>query len=317
MEDDVYDYNDLGFQRRNNKQTIYSRISYRILQPLGKYNSFRVNFRFNNDFLYNPGVYTGNNYRINFFANTNKRFSFGLTMRGKLGKQKDYFEPRRDVSEGIFLERNAEINFDGFISTDFRKKFAIDIKANTGKVLDTDQSRFGFEFGPRYRFSNKMSLVYQFNFNSNKNAIGFVDDDAVAIIFGKRNSDSYENSVSTKYSFSTKSSLSLSFRHYWQTVKYNSQYYNLDTNGRLETHSYTGNNDVNYNSWNLDLNYLWEFAPGSQLTAFYRNSIFNDNDQSALNFVNNIRDLFNQPTLHTFSLKFVYFIDYNNIKNIF
>ena len=317
MEDDVYNYNDLGFQRRNNKQTIYTMGSYRILQPVGKFNNFMVNFRLFNSFLYNPGVYTGNFYRVGFFASTNKRFSFGLNVKGKLGKQKDFFEPRRNVSEGIYLERNSEIDFDGFISTDFRKKFAIDVKANARKVFDTDQTRFGFELGPRYRFSNKMNLVYRFNFSNNNNAIGFVDDNAVDIIFGKRRSDSYENSLSTKYSFSTKSSLSLSFRHYWQTVKYDSQYYSLNSKGTLDNHNYTGNHDVNYNSWNLDLNYLWEFAPGSQLTAFYRNSIFNANDQSALNFVNNIRDLFNQPTLHTFSIKFVYFIDYNNFKNIF
>ena len=317
MEDDVYNYNDLGFQRRNNKQTIYTIASYRILKPLGKFNDLRISFRLFNSFLYKPGVYTGNSYRAGFFANTNKRFSFGLNVKGRLGKQKDFFEPRRDISEGIYLERNPEIDFDGFISTDFRKKFAIDVKANARKVFDTDQTRYGFEFGPRYRFSNKMNLVYRFNFRSDKNAIGYVSDDSVNIIFGKRNSDSYENSLSTKYSFSTKSSLSLSFRHYWQTVKYSNQYYSLNNSGTLDNHTYTGSHDVNYNSWNLDLNYWWEFAPGSQLTAFYRNSIFNSNDQSALNFVNNIRDLFNQPALHTFSIKFVYFIDYNNLKNIF
>ena len=111
--------------------------------------------------------------------------------------------------------------------------------------------------------------------------------------------------------------MSLSFRHFWQTVKYDNQYYSLNIDGTLANHAYAGNHDVNYNSWNLDLNYLWEFAPGSQLTAFYRNTIFNSNDQSALSFIKNIDDLFNEPALHTFSLKFVYFIDYNNIKNIF
>ena len=317
MEDDKFNYNDIGFQRRNNQQTIYAMGSYRILQPVGKYNSFRVNFRFFNSFLYNPGVYTGNSYRFGIFANTNKRFSFGFNVKGKLGKQKDFFEPRRDISEGIYLERNPEIDVDGFISTDFRKKFAFDLKANARKVLDTDQTRFGFEVGPRYRVSNKLSFVYKFKFDSNNNSIGYVNDDSNDIIFGKRGSDSYENVLSGKYSLSTKSLISLSFRHYWQTVKYDSQYYNLNSSGTLDSHNYTGSHDVNYNSWNLDLNYWWEFAPGSQLTAFYRNSIFNSNDQSALNFVNNIRDLFNQPALHTFSIKFVYFIDYNNLKNIF
>ena len=317
MEDDKFNYNDLGFQRRNNQQTIYLMGSYRILQPVGNFNSFRADFRLFNSFLYNPGVYTGNNYRIGFRANTKKRFSFGLTVKGKVGKQKDFYEPRRAISEQRYLVRNSEIDLDGNISSDFRKQFAFDFKANARKVFGTDETRYGFEVGPRYRFSNKMGLIYKFKYSNTKNSAGYTGDDNNDIIFGKRGSDSYENVVSGKYSFSTKSSLSLSFRHYWQTVKYNSQFYSLNADGSLADHTYTGNHDVNYNSWNLDLNYLWEFAPGSQLTAFYRNSIFNTNDQSALNFINNINELFDQPALHTFSIKFVYFIDYNNLKNIF
>ena len=317
MEDDKFNYNDIGFQRRNNNQTIYLMGSYRILQPVGVFNNFRVNLRVFNSFLYKPGVYTGNSYRIGFFANTKKRFSFGLNVKGKLGKQKDFFEPRRPITEQRYLQRNSEIDLDGFISTDFRKQFAFDLKANTRKVFKAGETRYGFEFGPRYRFSDKMNLVYRFKYNTNKNAIGYANNVNNDIIFGKRDSDSYENSLSSKYSFSTKSSLSFSLRHFWQTVKYDSQFYSLNIDGSIANHSYTGNHDVNYNSWNLDANFLWEFAPGSQLTVFYRNSIFNSNDQSKINFINNINALFDQPALHTFSIKFVYFIDYNNIKNIF
>lgn len=317
MEDDTFNYNDLGFQRRNNQQTLYTMMSYRILKPVGNFNSFKVDFRLFNSFLYNPSVYTGNSYKIGFFANTKKRFSFGLSADGRIGKQKDFYEPRRAISEQRFLAKNSEMKLDGFISTDFRKKFAFDLKASAGTIFGTDQEQFGFEVGPRYRFSNKMSFAYKFKFDSNKNDIGYASNDNNDIIFGKRNSDSYENTLSGRYSFSTKSSLSLSFRHYWQTVTYNNQFYSLNTDGTLANHGYSGNHNVNYNSWNLDLNYLWEFAPGSQLTAFYRNSIYNYDDQSALNFINNISELFNQPALHTFSIKFVYFIDYNNLKNIF
>ena len=75
--------------------------------------------------------------------------------------------------------------------------------------------------------------------------------------------------------------------------------------------------DVNFNSWNLDLNYVWQFAPGSQLVAFYRNSIFSDNEAVDLNFSENLNNLFQESNQHTFSLRLVYFIDYNNLKNIF
>ena len=317
MQDDKFNYNDLGFQRSNNSQSLYTMGSYSALKPFGNYNRFKVDFSMFNSYLYTPFVYTGNRLSLGFSANTKENFSFGLKAKGKIGKQKDFYEPRRDVSEGWYLERNSEIEIEGSISTDSRKKFAFGLKIQKKTVFDNDETGFGFELGPRYRISNKMTLVYKFKFDSNKNSIGYAGTDNNDILFGKRGSDSYENVLSGKYSFSTKSSLSLSFRHYWQTVKYNNQFYSLNTDGTLADHTYTGSHDVNYNSWNLDLNYSWEFAPGSQLTAFYRNSIFNANDQSALNFINNINELFNQPALHTLSIKFVYYIDYNKIKNIF
>ena len=112
------------------------------------------------------------------------------------------------------------------------------------------------------------------------------------------------------------SSLSLSFRHYWGAVNYNS-YANLLTNGKLYKNSDYMGSDVNFNSWNLDLNYIWQFAPGSQLIAFYRNSIFNEDTNSNLNFFKNLDNLFEQSQRHTFSVRFVYFIDYKKLKNIF
>jgi hypothetical protein len=240
-----------------------------------------------------------------------------MNINGQLGEQKDFYEPRRTIAEQRFLGRRPETSIDGFISSDYRKKYAIDIRASLSKAFNTNQNGYSVKLAPRYRVNDRMSFEYSFDFSTQKNSVGYVKDVNTNIIIGKRNSEAFENSLSGKYSFSTKSSISLSLRHYWQTVKYNSQYYSLELDGSLKDNPYTGNHNVNYNSWNLDVNYLWEFAPGSQLTAFYRNSIFNANDQADINFINNINDLFHQPALHTFSLKFVYFIDYNNIKNIF
>ena len=69
-------------------------------------------------------------------------------------------------------------------------------------------------------------------------------------------------------------------------------------------------------NWNLDLNYIWQFAPGSQLIAFYKNSIFNDDTNANLSFFENLNNLFEQSQKHTLSVRIVYFIDYNKIKKI-
>ena len=328
FEDDAFEINDLGFQRRNNKQTIYSNLSYRILKPVGNFNKFNVKVRYSTNYLHTPGIYIGNNYQINAEATTKKQLNFGVNISGNIGKQYDYFESRRVVSEGHYLMRYPRMSTGAFISSDSRKKLAFKFNPYLTRYLGGNNYGYGVSFQPTYRFSNRFSFGYNFKFNTYKKMPGYVTDIDVdtttdtdnsinPIIYGKRNTKKYVNSLTGKYNFNTKSSLSLSFRHYWSSAKYQNQFYNLKADGYLENNSYTGNHDVNYNSWNLDINYQWQFAPGSQLIAFYRNSILNENDKSDLNFTNNLDDLFDQPALHTFSLKFVYYIDYNKLKNIF
>ena len=136
-----------------------------------------------------------------------------------------------------------------------------------------------------------------------------------SIIFGNRERKSVTNTISGKLSFNTKSSLGLSFRYYWSPVKYDQKFYELDPKGTLINSNYLNNHDINYNIWDLDLSYSWEFAPGSQLVVLYRNSIFNSDDLSSLNFRKNLNNLFKKPNTNKFSLKLIYYLDYNNLKN--
>ena len=177
-----------------------------------------------------------------------------------------------------------------------------------------------FEIGTelRYRFSNKFRIEYELELFKAKNDRGYVNQlDDGTIIFGNRDRKSITNEISARYSFSVKSSLDLVFRHYWSPVTYDDQFYELEDDGSLSPHPYMNDHDINYNAWNLDLGYTWEFAPGSQLVALYRNNIFNQDNQSELNFNENLKNLFNQSMGHNFSIKMIYFIDYNNAKNWF
>lgn len=203
----------------------------------------------------------------------------------------------------------------GFLQI-LKKKLELNANGYFTNFTNHPQQSYGVSISPRYRFTNQFSLQYRLNYNKTKNDQGYVDEVNNNIVFGQRDRKSYTNTISGKYSFSTNSSLSLSFRHYWSDVAYNS-FYNLNSDGSLaENNNYT-TNDLNFNSWNLDLNYFWQFAPGSQLIVFYRNSIFDSNNNSGLKFFKNLDNLFDQPQQHTLSVRFVYFIDYNRIKNIF
>ncbi len=315
-----FDTNDLGILFGNNQQTIYGFTGFRQLKPVGIFNNFGVNWWYNVNFQHKSGTYTDTNTGLSFWANTKNRFNFGGNLNLRT-PSKDFFEPRQGSTSGVFFKRPTRLNINHWASTDFRKKLALDYNWYYTFFNGISKESYGFRLGPRYRFNNQFSLGYSFRFNQVNNDLGFVDElDNGDIIFGERNRTTYENSVSGKYSFSTNSSLSLTFRHNWSTVPYKSNFFKLDeNNGQLLSSNHNDDYNRNFNSWNLDLNYVWQFAPGSQLIAFYRNSINPNSDfaPATIDFSDNINRLFDETMTHTFSLRFVYFIDYNDLKKVF
>jgi hypothetical protein len=315
FENKDFNPNDFGILFSNNQQSIYANGGWRTLQPTKNFNRYNFNFYNQLNYQHYSGVYTGYEAGLNYNAQTKKRFSFGGNLNYE-SENKDFFEPRQGSTSGVYFLQPERKNINAYISTNSQKKLELNANGYYSGYSKNPKSGYGFSIAPRYRFTNQFSLRYQLNFNKTKNDQGFVDEDASNVIIGMRDRKNYTNTISGKYSFSTNSSLSLSFRHYWGSVNYN-DYFNLNTEGGLDPNTnYTGEN-VNFNSWNLDLNYIWQFAPGSQLIAFYRNSIFNSDTASSLDFFQNLDNLFEQSQSHTFSVRFVYFIDYNAIKNIF
>lgn len=313
--DAKYDKNDLGFQRRNNYNNITGNVNYRIFKPTNIFNTFSFGLWAGYFTRFDPSVYTGNHFNLYSRATTKKQLSFGGRINFNIGKQKDFFEPR---TEGRFWIENPESNLSLWFSSDYRKKFAFDVQMGGGMYHGNNQYDYDFGFSPLYRVNDKLQFRYAIDFEKDVNELGYVTTlDDETIIFGKRKMEEIENSLSSKYSFNDRSSIALVFRHYWSPVVYEDQYYKLEENGELTESDYTGDNDINFNSWNLDLRYVWEFARGSELIALYRNSILNfeEGSGSAQDFQNNISNLFDQPFGHNFSLKVIYYLDYNRTKS--
>ena len=152
------------------------------------------------------------------------------------------------------------------------------------------------------------------------NRNSFVALQPAKVVFGDRDMKSLENGLQASYNFNTKQAINLSFRNFWSTAHfYDEGYSDLQPDGRLVSRDYliNGNNtpNTNFNIWNLDLSYNWQFAPGSEAILLYRNSIFNQDDQSLLDYRRSLGNLFNQPIDQVISLRIVYFIDYNDLKN--
>jgi len=252
---------------------------------------------------------------LDFWATNLKQLSYGLEIGTNIGERLDFFEPR---TEGRYWVRNPRFSSEGFFSSDFRKRFAFEVGVDYNYRYGTDEYNPEIGFFPRFRFNDKLEIGYGLILDKSLNQPGYVDTlDDETIIFGVRDNDQIENSLSGKYSFNDKSSISLAFRHYWSTVAYEDQYYELTDDGELIDNPYSEDNDLNFNNWNLDLRYVWQFTRGSELMVLYRHSIQNEDDRSDLSFGENLTDLFDQPSGHLLSVKLLYYLDYNNVKRWF
>ncbi len=320
--DTKYDINDLGLLFRNNYNNFGADFSYRTFEPTDKLNSYNIRLYINYTRLASPGVYTGSRFGGNFNATTKKLHNFGGQINYQPGKQFDYFEPRREGSYFIYEDR-GDANI--WISSNYNNTFAIDVKIGGAITFednrDTAQYRFGLE--PRVRFSDKFLLVYEINYNEIFKDRGYTTKVGDDIIFGQRDQKIIENSLRGTYNFNPYHSLGLTFRNYWSTVDYNKNLFTLQENGRLTrdlgytVDSLGTNPNINFSTWNLDLSYSWQFAPGSFLTALYRNQLFKFNSESAESYKESLNTLFAQPIQHTFSLRIQYFIDYADVKKLF
>ena len=310
-----YNINDLGLNFRNNYNNFYANTSYRIFEPQGIFNEYRVELYGKHQRRYKPDVTVGSGIGVGFFGVTRDRFAFGGSVDYDT-EFKDFFEPRR---EGYFVRYGQNISFDPWVSSDYRKSFAYDIRTGIRKHLDSDRLGYRLRVSPRFRFSNKFSLVYSFNYDFTDNRNSFVDLTSDNIVFGKRDTKSIENSIRGSYNFNTNQALRLSFRNFWSTASYeDAAFTSLTESGHLVPVSYEYNEDddpnANFNIWNLDLSYNWRFAPGSEAILLYRNSVFNQDNLSDLDYVKSLENLFEQPLRQNISLRIVYYLDYNVLR---
>ena len=319
-----YDIDDLGVNFQTNYFSLYANTNYRILKPNKYFNSFRLNLNAYSEFQKETGHLQSNNLNLNVNLNDKKNNYFGFGMNANPFENYDYYEPR---AANKFVVTPTRIGGWLFMSTNYNNRFAIDFNPSYAKLDEAGRNTYGFYLGPRYRFNNRFSLNYDFNYfrqNNNKGFVATFDNDENAatediIVFGNRRVVNFSNSLGGKYSITSRMNFNISVRHYW-SYSQNSNYLKLEENGRLSDLP-TFNEDKNreYYSWNLDLSFSWWFAPGSQMSILYRNNSaqnqrnINSIDKDFGKKVTNL--LSNEALNNTLSISVRYFIDYNQVRH--
>lgn len=314
---DDFDKDDLGIQFQNNYHAINGNASFRILKPNKTFNSFSTNLNLYSQFDNITGRVQSASYNLNFNTTNKKNDYCGFGLSGRPIVTYDFYEPRSN-NDTRFLAIPRIMSGFIYFSSNYNRRFALDVNPSLGVVDEKDRINYGISIEPRYRFSNKFSLIYSFNFFRQNNDIGYAatSDTTNEIFMGRRDRVTYTNTIQGKLSLNDLMNFNLAVRHYWSYADYH-QYYALQNDGTLaETTSYTGNRNENFNTWNLDLSYSWWFAPGSQLSVLYRNNAGSLENEIQKDFGSNIKNVINHSNLdHILSVSIRYFIDYNSLKS--
>jgi hypothetical protein len=321
-----YNPNDFGFLFNANQTQFFASGEYNIFKPKKeKLQLYRYRGSVNYSRLYNPSVFTNLNINLNNFYLYKSRFGFGFNMQIQPVETYDYFEPRtRDFSQFVTRPVNADVG--GFISSDYRKPFALDLRINQRWFDAPGRFNTTAVIGPRFRFNDKFTLFSSLQLSFIHEEPGFVNKNWIAsrpfelndsdVLIGLRDRIIVDNSLTFSYIFNHLMGVNMRIRHYWDKVEH-SAYGVLDTKGFPDILDYDGANDSgesifdrNVNIFNIDLQYNWRFAPGSDIIFVWKNEVFNNDKNFDRDYLSNLSGLFTSPQTHSVSLRVLYFLDY-------
>ncbi len=317
IEDDKYNPNDLGFLYSNNEITSGMSLSYHQFNKTKKFISFSSEFEVEHQSLFTDQRFV--NLKLEISARMTLKNYTTISIRTDFNPymKNDFYEARtNDLIHP--LKRSRSIYASGWISTDYRKKIAIDIGGGGALKPLYKGYVYHWRISPRYRINDKISLSYVLSIKNRYNDIGFVTKDTsglliepplINLIFAKRNTNMITNVFSANYIVNNKMDLSIKLRYHMEKVE-NLEYKEMGEDGFLYDNEHIGDYDINYTTWTSDIAFNWRFAPGSQMSLVWKNSIENEDDVLINHWADNVEESFNLEQQNSLSLKVIYYLDY-------
>ncbi|NCX96499.1 MAG: hypothetical protein EBX41_08845, partial [Chitinophagia bacterium] len=243
---DRFNSNDLGYLGRKNFSSYTFYNNYNVFKPVWYFNSIysgllvSYNRSFAPDDYMSVDISGSCNFNLKTFAST------GIYMGGTPGTSNDYFEPRK---QGRLYRLPGSFYIGYYYSSDYRKKAALDVEIATVRFAEDGRYEFTRNISPRYRFSDKLLVVYSLNINTKHNDVGFVKNINDSIYLGHRLLHTVTNQLTASYIFTNRMSLKLNARHYWSQAEYNRYSLLLQDGNLSDDANYATNHNVNYNSF--------------------------------------------------------------------
>jgi hypothetical protein len=309
---DKYNPNDLGYLRRNNAMMTQISASYHIMEPFWIVREWHTSTWWDYTRIYKPSdLYS---HIIGFDSYVLFKNNYSGELNGGIETNKhDYYEPR---VKGWFYNVPYYFWYNIYINTDGRKPLSFYFNYGGSYQPTTGQTGIWTYSSVNLRIGQRFQINYAINFHNEYDILGFVDknDNEDSIYFGKRDVKILENILEPSLAMTNKMSIRLRIRHYWSGSA-NKNYLQLERNGNLmPAPSYTQNKDENYNAFNIDMIFRWIFAPGSELSFSWKNSILDDKNTVIGNYWHNLDNTWHDEQTNSLSLKILYYIDYNSLK---
>lgn len=311
---DSYNPNDLGYLTEFNQISSTASLGFRKFSQFSVFNETVNSLSLSYNTLYKNLDFTQAEIHLENYATTRRHISMWNEITFPLTDLNDYYEPRDGIN---FYKRPALFSEFFFLSTDYRKKLAIDIRVSLYGDREERKGIWG-SISPIVRFGKRTSIRYTFNGDIDNGAAGYFSKDSMNIIFGQRDVITVTNSINLTYVLTNKLSASFDLRHYVSTVDYY-KYFNLEDDGSLaERSDYEFEGDYNFNIFNFDLLLSWNFLPGSYLSLMWKNQAFSTGNipesMQMPNYFESFKNVWQEPQANSFSIKLIYYLDYSTIS---
>lgn len=316
VESKNYDPNDLGILFAANEISYKGNLSYRKFVPTKNFITYSYSISPRLQYLYEPYAYTKFDITGSAFWMFRNFWDVSLTANVIPGWERNYFELR---TEGRPLSYPTNYTFQVEGSTDSRKKLYVRFGVSYAIAPKYDNLYKGASLGMRFRFSDKFSLDLQTDSHYEENQLGYAfrrETNGEPIV-GFRNNRDFTSVLSGIYNFAYRLNLTLRARHYWNKVDYLS-FHNVDSKGYLLPRPFINWQDENFNVFNVDAFLTWDFRLGSRLILGYKNWLGEDEIVSIgtgrNNYLKNLGKSFDLRHGNEVTVRFIYFLDYNQLK---
>lgn len=317
MESDGYNPNDLGFLQANNSWGQFLTLGYKKYESFGPFNRMWSELNITRESLYAPRQFSKIEIDAELGLNTHKFTTYNLSFHSEPIRAYNYFEPR---VWGMKFHDFVHHEVGGWISTDYRKRLAIDAGARYGMYDFENRYVYNWRISPRYRVNDHWMLIYVYSKQQHINDVGFSTFDpnvaSPTPVFGRRDVVAHTNVLTVAYSFNPVMSVNCRVRHYWGYSRYH-EFYGLNEEGELVGSDFDGFEsgksswvNRNFNSFTIDCFYRWNFTPGSECIIAWKWAQIDESNEIPSNLIQDIEQISDIPQTGSVSLRLVYFLDY-------